>query len=122
MSALSKGQNGPLPAGPVTVTVDLPAPADVSALLVTESGKVRSDADFVFFNQPNGPGVSLTNGALRIDGSLVPADIAQVRVAITLDDASSSFGGSALPSRGSPTVPETPCTTTPSTASAASRW
>ncbi|MGV7904426.1 TerD family protein, partial [Mycobacterium kansasii] len=46
MTALSKGQNGPLPAGPVTVTVELPAPADVSALLVTESGKVRSDADF----------------------------------------------------------------------------
>ncbi|KXO97716.1 TerD family protein [Tsukamurella pseudospumae] len=92
MTALSKGQNGPLPAGPVTVTVDLPAPADVSALLVTESGKVRSDADFVFFNQPNGPGVSLANGALRIDGSQLPADIAQVRVAITLDDASSSFG------------------------------
>ncbi|MET9326129.1 TerD family protein [Tsukamurella sp. NPDC003166] len=92
MTALSKGQNGPLPAGPVTVTVELPAPADVSALLVTESGKVRSDADFVFFNQPTGPGVSLQNGALRIDGSQLPADIAQVRVAITLDDASSSFG------------------------------
>ncbi|RDH12410.1 TerD family protein, partial [Tsukamurella pulmonis] len=92
MTALSKGQNGPLPAGPVTVTVELPAPADVSALLVTDSGKVRSDADFVFFNQPTGPGVSLTNGALRIDGAAVPADIAQVRVAITLDDASASFG------------------------------
>lgn len=92
MTALSKGQNGPLPAGPVTVTVELPAPADVSALLVTESGKVRSDADFVFFNQPTGPGVSLQNGALRIDGAGLPADIAQVRVAITLDDASSSFG------------------------------
>ncbi|KXP14090.1 TerD family protein [Tsukamurella pseudospumae] len=92
MTALSKGQNGPLPAGPVTVTVELPAPADVSALLVTESGKVRSDADFVFFNQPNGPGVSLGGGALRIDGSQLPADITQVRVAITLDDASSSFG------------------------------
>lgn len=92
MTALSKGQNGPLPAGPVTVTVELPAPADVSALLVTESGKVRSDADFVFFNQPTGPGVSLANGALRIDGAGLPADIAQVRVAITLDDASASFG------------------------------
>ncbi|BDD84839.1 hypothetical protein TPB0596_46020 [Tsukamurella pulmonis] len=92
MTALSKGQNGPLPAGPVTVTVELPAPADVSALLVTDAGKVRSDADFVFFNQPTGPGVSLTNGALRIDGAAVPADIAQVRVAITLDDASASFG------------------------------
>ncbi len=92
MTALSKGQNGPLPAGPVTVTVELPAPADVSALLVTESGKVRSDADFVFFNQPTGPGVSLTNGALRIDDAALPADVAQVRVAITLNDASASFG------------------------------
>lgn len=97
MTALSKGQNGPLPAGPVTITVDLPAPADVSALLVTDSGKVRTDADFVFFNQPNGPGVSLTSGTLRIDGSQLPADIAQVRIAITLDDASSSFGRSSPP-------------------------
>ncbi len=97
MTALSKGQNGPLPAGPVTVTVDLPAPSDVSALLVTDAGKVRSDADFVFFNQPSGPGVSLSGGTLRIDGAGVPADIAQVRVAITLDDASSSFGRLAAP-------------------------
>ncbi|MDF0530439.1 TerD family protein [Tsukamurella sp. 8F] len=92
MSSLTKGQNGPLAPGPVAVTVDLPAPADLSALLVTAAGKVRTDADFVFFNQPDGPGVQLQNGLVRIDPSAVPADIEQVRVVITLHDASSSFG------------------------------
>lgn len=97
MSALSKGQNGPLPVGPVTITVDVPAPADVSALLVTDTGKVRTDADFVFFNQPTGPGVALANGTLRVDPAAVPADITGIRVVITLDDAGSSFGVSAPP-------------------------
>ena len=98
MPPLAKGQNGPLNANDVVVSVELSTPADLSGLLVTETGKVRSDADFVFFNQPSGPGVNLQPGAPGQPASLavslggVPADIAQVRVAITLDDASASFG------------------------------
>ena len=57
MTQLTKGGNAPLTAHQVVLTVDVGAPADLSALLVTESGKVRSDADFVFYNQPTGPGV-----------------------------------------------------------------
>ncbi len=56
---LAKGQNGPLSVDDVIVSLDPTAPAYLSALLVTESGKVRSDADFVFFNRPSGPGVQL---------------------------------------------------------------
>ncbi|MFW0788084.1 TerD family protein [Gordonia sp. CPCC 205333] len=96
MTPLVKGQNGPLTTTNVVVSVTLTAPADVSALLVTDSGKVRSDADFVFFNQPNGPGVNLVTGpsgaSLHIDSRNVPADIDQIRAVITLDDASSNFG------------------------------
>ncbi len=51
---LSKGQNGPLTASDVVVSLELTTPADLSALLVKADGKVRSDADFVFFNQPPG--------------------------------------------------------------------
>ncbi|MGN2635208.1 TerD family protein [Nocardia takedensis] len=99
MSAtLAKGQNGPLASDDVVISVQLTAPADLSALLVTERGKVRSDADFVFFNQPSGPGVRLQPApagqaaSLAVSLSAVPQDIDQIRAVITLDDASSNFG------------------------------
>ncbi|WP_054815305.1 TerD family protein [Nocardia arizonensis] len=99
MSAtLAKGQNGPLDSNNLVISVQLTAPADLSALLVTERGKVRSDADFVFFNQPSGPGVRLQPGpagqsaSLAVSLDAVPAEIDQIRAVITLDDASSSFG------------------------------
>ena len=100
---LSKGQNGPLNTGDLVISVELYAPADLSALLVTESGKVRTDADFVFFNQPTGPGVRLQPGAAGQPASLavtlaaVPADIARVRAVITLDNPNTTFGQSAPP-------------------------
>ncbi|MGX1804961.1 TerD family protein [Nocardia sp. NPDC055321] len=97
-AALVKGQNGPLNTNDVVISVQIAAPADLSALLVTESGKVRSDADFVFFNQPTGPGVNLQPGpggqpaALVISLAAVPADIDQIRAVITLDDPGNNFG------------------------------
>ncbi|WP_072805051.1 TerD family protein [Rhodococcoides yunnanense] len=99
-----KGQNGPITADDVIVAVQLTAPADLSALLVGADGKVRTDADFVFFNQPTGPGVRLVPGSsgqpsqLSISLAQIPADIEQIRAVITLEDASSSFGRSAPPS------------------------
>ncbi|OZC86001.1 stress protein [Rhodococcus sp. 06-418-5] len=99
---MSKGQNGPLTVGDVVVSISLAVPADLSALLVTDAGKVRTDADFVFFNQPTGPGVRLEPGQggparLAVSLAAVPADIEQIRAVITLDDASSNFGRSAAP-------------------------
>ncbi|NMM85963.1 stress protein [Rhodococcus sp. SRB_17] len=100
--SLAKGQNGPLNVPEVIVSVQLAAAADLSALLVTGNGKVRSDADFVFFNQPTGPGVQLTPNpggiaSLKVSLAGVPADIEQVRAVITLDDTSSNFGRTAAP-------------------------
>ncbi|NMO03460.1 TerD family protein [Gordonia sp. TBRC 11910] len=96
MSDLAKGQNGPLSTSNLSVSMTLTAPADLSALLVTAAGKVRSDADFVFYNQPTGPGVTLSSGpsgaTLQINTDNVPSDIDQIRAVITLDDASSNFG------------------------------
>ncbi|MFC6011510.1 TerD family protein [Nocardia lasii] len=104
MSAtLAKGQNGPLAVSDVVISLQLTAPADLSALLVTEQGKVRTDADFVFYNQPSGPGVDLRPGpagqpaTLAVSLSAVPADIDQIRAVITLDDATSNFGRFAPP-------------------------
>ena len=96
---LVKGQNGPLSAPTVEITVDLATAGDLSALLVTDSGKVRTDADFVFFNQPSGPGVTLQPGAgvgtLSISLAAVPTDISQVRAVITLENG--TFGAVAPP-------------------------
>lgn len=92
---LAKGQNAPLSTASVVVSAELTAPADVSVLLVTAAGKVRSDADFIFFNQPNGPGVQLQTGAapsIRVTFAGVPADIEQIRAVITLDGAGATFG------------------------------
>lgn len=104
MSAtLAKGQNGPLGTDGLVISVQLTAPADLSALLVTDRGKVRTDADFVFYNQPIGPGVNLVPGpagqaaSLSISLSAIPADIDQLRAVITLDDADASFGAFAPP-------------------------
>ena len=98
MDQLTKGANAPLSASRVTLTVDVPAPADLSVLLVTESGKVRSDADFVFYNQPTGPGVRCLQPSagqpwrVEVDLAAVPADVHAVRLVTSLDDTTATFG------------------------------
>ena len=83
VTALSKGQNAPLPTPDVVLSVEVGTAADVSALLVTPSGKVRTDNDFVFFNQPTGPGVRLVPAAglaqLHVSTGQVPAEIDAIR-------------------------------------------
>ncbi|MEU2124781.1 vWA domain-containing protein [Nocardia niwae] len=99
-AALIKGQNAALDVARVLVSVRTDAAVDVSALLVTEAGRVRSDADFVFFNQPGAPGVSLqpgTPGALSVSLGDLPPDIAQLRAVLTLDDPDVTFGRVAPP-------------------------
>lgn len=96
-TTLSKGQNGELSVGDVQISVQMGAAADLSALLVTEAAKVRSDADFIFFNQPTGPGVRLDGNTLAVTLAQIPSDIAQLRAVITLEDTSSNFGQSSPP-------------------------
>ncbi|WP_442943381.1 AIM24 family protein [Nocardia sp. NBC_00565] len=74
----------------MTVTVTCAAPVDVSALLLGANGRVRSDADFVFFNQPVGPGVTYRHGRgagdmVDVQTSALPADVDKVVVAASLD-------------------------------------
>jgi tellurite resistance protein TerA len=93
---LQQGGNTGVGTGPLTVAVELSAPAgtevDVSAYLLTESGKVRGDHDMVFYNQKEGGGgaVRLTqHGAsgtiFEVDPSRLPADLAKVVFCGTLD-------------------------------------
>ncbi|WP_250279975.1 TerD family protein [Frankia sp. Cppng1_Ct_nod] len=83
---LSKGANAPLSTTDVRVEINSSTPLDIAALLVTASGKVRSDADFVFFNQPTGPGVRLVPpSSLEFALAQVPSDIDKVVITGSLD-------------------------------------
>jgi len=48
---MTPGSNIPLSTTRVTVDVTAPVRLDVSSLLLTGDGKVRSDDDFIFYNQ-----------------------------------------------------------------------
>ncbi|MEV0251231.1 VWA domain-containing protein [Nocardia sp. NPDC050712] len=96
-NVLIKGQNGALAAARVVVAFQARAATDLSALLVTAAGKVRSDADFVFFNQPTAPGVELRGAALTVALADVPPEIDQLRAVLTLADTNATFGAGAAP-------------------------
>ncbi|WP_219413199.1 TerD family protein [Pseudonocardia nigra] len=85
MQTLSKGANVPLPAGPVAVRVAAAVSVDISALLVTDTGKVRGDADFVFYNQPEAPGVRYRADGVDVDPGAVEQAVERVVVIASLD-------------------------------------
>ncbi|MFI9413008.1 AIM24 family protein [Nocardia gamkensis] len=90
MTDLARGENRPAPGDRLTVTVTCSAPVDVSALLLNSAGRVRSDADFVFFNQPVAPGVTYRHGrgagdVVDIQTSALPGDVDRVVVTASLD-------------------------------------
>ncbi|WP_199808131.1 TerD family protein, partial [Streptomyces sp. NRRL F-2580] len=99
MTAMTPGSNLPLNAVRVTVDVAAPVRLDVSALLLTADGKVRSDADFIFFNQPSGPGVSYRSGggaapdSITVDTGAVPPGIERIVVTASPDAAGQTFQG-----------------------------
>lgn len=99
MTDLQQGGNAPVPADALTIAFAwAPAAgrdvdADTSAYLLTADGKVRSDADMVFYNQPQdgdgsvrfvpGPG----HGAFEVDVSRLPAEIERVVFCVTIHEA-----------------------------------
>ncbi|MGS2810978.1 TerD family protein [Nocardia sp. MW-W600-9] len=93
---VSKGSKTDLVDGRYTVRIDLDGPAgavDVSAVLVTADGRVRSDADFVFFNNPAAPGVRLESDAVvSVDLRAVPAEIERVVIAGSTEAQGIRFG------------------------------
>ncbi|MGI8592570.1 MAG: TerD family protein [Nakamurella sp.] len=100
---LVKGQNASLAASSIVVTVAVAAPSDLSALMVMPNGKVRSDADFIFFNQPDGPGVHCQQAQpgqpwrIVLELSQIPPGIDQVRVVANLENPTARFGAFAPP-------------------------
>jgi tellurium resistance protein TerD len=73
---------------------------DASAFLLGANGKVRSEADFIFYNQPKSPDGSIEHTgdnrtgagdgddeALKVDLSRVPADVDKIVFTVTIHDA-----------------------------------
>ncbi|GGY37040.1 TerD family protein [Streptomyces djakartensis] len=96
---MTPGSNIPLSAARVTVDVAAPVRLDVSGLLLTADGKVRSDDDFIFYNQPSGPGVTYRSGggtspdAIVVDTAAVPPGIEKIVVTASPDAAGQTFQG-----------------------------
>ena len=84
---LAKGGNAPWAHPRAVISVaGMPERASVLAFLVTDSGKVRTDDDFVFFNNPSVPGVNVTGHSAVVELTGVPTDIDRVVVAAVQDD------------------------------------
>ncbi|MFD4634447.1 TerD family protein [Streptomyces sp. NPDC058284] len=96
---MTPGSNIPLTAARVAVDVAAPVRLDVSGLLLTADGKVRSDDDFIFFNQPAGPGVTYQSGGgttpdkITVDTASVPPGIEKIVVTASPDAAGQTFQG-----------------------------
>lgn len=98
MTAMTPGSNLPLPATRVAVDVSAPTRLDVSGLLLGADGKVRSDDDFIFYNQPSGPGVTHSSGSgsadtITVDTAAVPAGVDKIVVTASLDAPGATFAG-----------------------------
>ncbi|MEU7553350.1 TerD family protein [Streptomyces sp. NPDC044571] len=96
---MTPGSNLPLNAVRVTVDVAAPVRLDVSGLLLAGDGKVRSDADFIFYNQPSGPGVDYRSGggaapdSITVDTGALPPGIERIVVTASPDAAGQTFQG-----------------------------
>lgn len=94
---LAAGGNAPVPTEKLTVKcMHIGPDADLSALLLTAAGKVRTDEDFVFYGQPastcgsvayqdkkkNG---EITEHAIVVDLTKIPAAIEKIAITLTID-------------------------------------
>ncbi|MEN2749112.1 TerD family protein [Sphingomonas sp. T9W2] len=94
---LQQGGNAPVPGDALSVGFDWPTQernvdADASAYLLTASGKVRSDADMIFYNQPKDAGGAIRfiptgNGLFEIDLARFPDEIEKIVFCLTIHEA-----------------------------------
>ncbi|MGW7691088.1 CAP domain-containing protein [Streptomyces asiaticus] len=106
MGELVPGGNQALPDGALTIRV--PGPFDLSALITGEDGKVAGDADFVFFNQPTAPGARLDGDTVTLRPRSLRPGAARVTLVVSPADPGTPLGRlpapvlSVLDERGSP--------------------
>ncbi|SNR51195.1 CAP domain-containing protein [Actinomadura mexicana] len=84
MRELVSGGNVPLPGG--AVSIEVPGPFDLSALITGDDRKVSGDQDFVFYNQPSAPGAQLGAGAVMVDPPRLRPGASRVTVVISAAD------------------------------------
>ncbi|MEV0294377.1 TerD family protein [Nocardia sp. NPDC050710] len=84
---LKAGQNMPLAADVVRFSAKAGAALDVSALVVAENLRVIEPGDFVFYNQPATPGVTVTAEEVTITLAQVRADAKAVLLVVSADPA-----------------------------------
>ncbi|MFD7433872.1 CAP domain-containing protein [Streptomyces sp. NPDC059861] len=95
MSELVPGGNVPLPDGALTVRV--PGPFDLAALVTDDGGRVRGDGDFVFYNQPAAPGAVLRGHTLTVDPPRLRAGATRVTVVVSPTDPTVPLGRLPVP-------------------------
>lgn len=85
-TALTKGGNTALSAAVCRVTLTSPTTGiDVSAVLLGQNGKVRSDDGLVFYNHPSQDGVALKGQTIVADLATVPATVDRIAVVASID-------------------------------------
>ncbi|MEU9842295.1 CAP domain-containing protein [Actinomadura sp. NPDC048032] len=84
MRDLMAGGNLALPGG--AISIEVPGPFDLSALITGDDRKVSGDNDFVFYNQPSAPGARLGAGAVMVDPARLRAGASRVTVVISAAD------------------------------------
>jgi stress response protein SCP2 len=97
MTELLPGANVAIPSGTLDLVIrwSCGSVLDASAVLVGAGGKVRTDADLVFYNQPEAEcgavrhqGGTPGRQSLLVQPERLPADVERVVIAATLDDGS----------------------------------
>ena len=90
--ALVAGQNATLSSSSLTFQLDFGTTAsqgiDVSAVLLTRTGKVSSDSDFIFFNQPRHPSGAVTrthDTRFSLELARVPDSIERIALVLSAD-------------------------------------
>ena len=95
MRDLVAGGNLPLPDGPISIEV--PGPFDLSALITGDDRKVSGDGDFVFYNQPSAPGARLQGGVLVVDPPRLRAGASRVTLVISPENPGTPLGHLPVP-------------------------
>ncbi|QKV96822.1 TerD family protein [Streptomyces sp. NA02950] len=95
MGELVPGGNLALPDGALTIRV--PGPFDLSALITGADGKVAGDADFVFFNQPSAPGARLHGDTLALHPRRLRPDAERITVVVSPADPATPLGRLPVP-------------------------
>lgn len=80
-----------------TVDLAIAGPFDVSALVVGADGQVSGDADMIFYNAPNAPGVRLSGGRLAVDTGRLRRGAERVVVVASPEELGTPFGRLPVP-------------------------